>query len=91
MKMLWLWLKVVWDKPEWAEQKVKRVSPWLVILVSVPADHLSGFYDLLKKVHNRYQQIRHPFDGTKSSKGKLAAGRRPSFKNNTAMNNHGPL
>ncbi|KAF6167853.1 hypothetical protein GIB67_027631 [Kingdonia uniflora] len=58
----WRLLQVTWDEPDLL-QNVKRVSPWLVELVStMPAIHLSPFSPPRKKVRLP-QHTDFPFDG----------------------------
>ncbi|XP_010414540.1 PREDICTED: auxin response factor 10-like [Camelina sativa] len=59
----WRLLQVAWDEPDLL-QNVKRVSPWLVELVSnMPAIHLSPFSP--RKKIRIPQPFEFPFDGTK--------------------------
>lgn len=59
----WRLLQVAWDEPDLL-QNVKRVSPWLVELVSnMPAIHLSPFSP--RKKLRIPQPFDFPFDGTK--------------------------
>ncbi|KAG7546905.1 Toll/interleukin-1 receptor homology (TIR) domain [Arabidopsis suecica] len=68
----WRLLEVVWDKPELVVQKVKRVSPWLVELVSdMPADHLPPFS------HRKKIQLPHLSHGVPSAKIPLIATMNP--------------
>ncbi|KAE8666239.1 Auxin response factor 10 [Hibiscus syriacus] len=58
----WRLLQVTWDEPDLL-QNVKRVSPWLVELVSnMPAIHLSPFSPPRKKLR-LLQHLDFPFDG----------------------------
>ncbi|XP_058101749.1 auxin response factor 18-like isoform X2 [Magnolia sinica] len=58
----WRLLQVTWDEPDLL-QNVKRVSPWLVELVSnVPAIHLTPFSPPRKKLR-LLQHPEFPFDG----------------------------
>lgn len=58
----WRLLQVTWDEPDLL-QNVKRVSPWLVELVSnMPVIHLSPFSPARKKLRLP-QQLDFPFDG----------------------------
>ncbi|KAL1223850.1 Auxin response factor 10 [Cardamine amara subsp. amara] len=59
----WRLLQVAWDEPDLL-QNVKRVSPWLVELVSnMPAIHISPFPS--RKKIRMPQPFEFPFDGTK--------------------------
>ncbi|CAN8247264.1 unnamed protein product [Cochlearia groenlandica] len=59
----WRLLQVAWDEPDLL-QNVKRVSPWLVELVSnMPAIHLSPFSP--RKKLRIPQPFEFPFDGSK--------------------------
>ncbi|OMO91522.1 AUX/IAA protein [Corchorus olitorius] len=59
---LWRLLQVTWDEPDLL-QNVKRVSPWLVELVSnMPAIHLSPFSPPRKKLRLP-QHLDFPLDG----------------------------
>ncbi|KAK2643370.1 hypothetical protein Ddye_025133 [Dipteronia dyeriana] len=58
----WRFLQVTWDEPDLL-QNVKRVSPWLVELVSnMPVIHLSPFSPPRKKLR-LLQQLDFPLDG----------------------------